>query len=600
MLKYILICALLTSCALFEKKSSQSCQDKTQTKFVTKDWPKQSVYFLLVDRFANGDTSNDGFSKKSDPLAYHGGDLKGLIDELGHIKKTGAGTLLMTPIMDNRDRFFFGSWGFHGYWIIDHYRVDEHFGDRELFADFTKKRTEMGFRFLLDITLNHVDWDHPWTKSRPDWFHARGDIKNWDDPVELVEGRVTGLPDLDQDNPSVYRELLKFSKYWIDLSKADGLRLDAAKHIDHGFWKKYICDIKKHVINKRDFLFLAENLHGDPNQYKPYYEDGFNAFYDYPLYYTIVGVFTKNYSMFDLANRLQGMDRAFPDNVLWVTFLDNHDVPRFLNVNPDVSIADLNQALAFIFTTRGMPLVYYGTEEFMTGKTAEEGRMDLTFIKSEELDYLKKLTFIRASSPSLYSGIREDLIAKQDTYVFRQTSPEEESLVIFHRGKAETLHLPIEEDSLFRSPGKVCDRISEKCFKTGSSMMISLKGHDAIILTRKGVSSLHYRLKNALPPSHQITFTVTGTAKKGETFHVIGDDEFLGNWDASKSVPMKSVGIDRHEAHVSFPLHRALNYKFIKRKANGTFEWGEGWNWNHFVTGPTTVTQKWVPPKNKI
>ena len=115
--------------------------------------------------------------------------------------------------------------------------------------ELVKEAHERGMKVVLDTVLNHVSPDHEWTKdpSKKDWFHHNGGIHNWEDPWQLENGDVCGLPDLNQSNPEVYKYLLDNTLWWVKETGADGIRLDAIKHIDHQFWQKFCADIKNRV-----------------------------------------------------------------------------------------------------------------------------------------------------------------------------------------------------------------------------------------------------------------------------------------------------------------------------------------------------------------
>lgn len=563
----------------------------TQSKEVLNSWSKEIVYFLLVDRFYNGDKKNDFNVNKNKILHYHGGDLKGLTAKLKYINKLNISTLLFTPINDNRDKDFFGHWGLHGYWIIDHYKIDEHFGTNDDFKGFNSKRLKNGKKLLLDIVLNHVDWDHPWIKKHPEWFHTMESIKNWEDPKELVEGRVTGLPDLDQSNPEVYKKLLDYSKYWIDFSKADGFRLDAVKHIEHSFWKKYIFEINKYVLEKHyksNFLFLAEILHGDPKYYLPYIDDGFNAFYDYPLYYTVADVFARNKSLYMLPARLQSEEKIFPKNIILATFIDNHDMPRFLNLSKKVNYKDMEQALAFYMTIRGLPVIYYGTEGHLMGKTGELGRKSITFNRTPSYKFISKLNKIRRTSASLSHGQREELLVDHDKYVFRKISPVEESIVIITRSDDEiNFDLHIENNSLFSKVSTVTDQISKRKFKLNENRLhINAKAKDFIILTLKGYTPRYEFLQKNKASFIKFNIDIALSEKLNEEkLYIIGNHESLGNWNPQKALgPLSKISQKKYRAKLKIENGEVFEFKFIKIDRNNKVTWESRSNRYYYVT----------------
>ncbi len=207
---------------------------------VNLNWNKEVFYFTLLDRFRDGEPSNNLNVDKSNIMAYHGGDLKGITRKMDYFEQLGTTGLIFTPLLDNRDKDFFGHWALHGYWPINHLKLDEHWGDFKDLSAFNRAKATHHQSFLVDIVLNHVAWDHPWLKSKKSWFNTLGPIQDWSNQDQLERGQVTGLPDLNQDIPEVYDYLLEYTKFWIVKTQAQGIRLDAIKHITHRFWKKFL------------------------------------------------------------------------------------------------------------------------------------------------------------------------------------------------------------------------------------------------------------------------------------------------------------------------------------------------------------------------
>ncbi|HPZ09917.1 MAG TPA: alpha-amylase family glycosyl hydrolase, partial [Candidatus Eremiobacteraeota bacterium] len=217
------------------------------------DWRNESIYFILTDRFQDGDTTNNFDVNKKDLTKYHGGDLQGVIDKLDYIKDLGMSTVWITPTMANQD-LFIDSAGYHGYWPVDFFKMDKHLGDMDKFKELINKAHEKGMKIILDIPLNHVAWEHPWTgdPSKQSWLHHNGDVKDWNDPWQVENCSMYGLPDLAQENPEVSKHLTDMAKWWIDQTGIDGFRLDAIKHVPLSFWSQFAKDIHAHA--GQDFL----------------------------------------------------------------------------------------------------------------------------------------------------------------------------------------------------------------------------------------------------------------------------------------------------------------------------------------------------------
>jgi len=221
-------------------------------------WEDQIVYFVMIDRFANGDTSNDdmGFGEAgNDNSRYNGGDIQGLIDRLDYIKELGATAVWITPPVANQ---WWNPWvsygGYHGYWARDFKRIDEHFGDLELYREFVDKAHEKGLLVIQDIVPNHVgDYfrfidgqfelnadssptaapeQYPFslnnyeTDSEKNIYHWTPDISNFNDQLQKFTYQMSGLDDLNTENPEVIEALKDSYTFWIREAGIDGFRID--------------------------------------------------------------------------------------------------------------------------------------------------------------------------------------------------------------------------------------------------------------------------------------------------------------------------------------------------------------------------------------
>lgn len=340
----------------------------------------ESMYFVLVDRFQNGDPSNDGAIDLADPEAFHGGDLQGVYDRIGYLEALGVTTVWLSPVFRMRTEKLNGHGAFHGYWVSDFGEIEPRFGTSALLRKVSDELHRRGMKLLLDVVLNHVGYDTPLVASKPGWFHAAGDIEDWNDRTEVETHDVHGLPDLAQENPEVYEYLLATSKKWIDEIRPDGFRLDAVKHVPLTFWAKYNDAIRAHA--GPDFFLLGEDLDGDPRRLATTLRDGrFSSVFDFPLHFALIDVICK------------GAPRARLESVLWqdalydhperlVTLLDNHDLPRLASVceTPDA------RALAetTLLSMRGIPCLSYGTETQSKGLREPDNRADMKFVSQPQ------------------------------------------------------------------------------------------------------------------------------------------------------------------------------------------------------------------------
>lgn len=380
-----------------EATSEASTVEETTSEAIDLPYPdtrltkEDIIYFIMVDRFADGDTfGNLPDVDKDDLRAFQGGDLQGIIDKLDYIKSTGATAIWLTPIMEN------GPNGYHGYWIYDFYKVDPHFGDLETFKSLVDKAHEMDLKVVLDYIVNHTGYDAPWLDDpdKADWFNPNRTISNWKDKEEVELGWLAGLPDLDQSNPEVSSYFIENALWWIEETGIDGFRLDTMRHVSKTFWEDFSQAIKSEFP---DFFLLGEVWDENAKTLESYHQSGIDSLTNYSMFNGIENAFTTQANMFSLVNALD-KEKAFTHPELNAIFIDNHDNSRFASNNPRMSLEYTKQALTFLYSYPAIPVVYYGTELGMSGAYDPENRRFMaweTALNNEMLAYVKQLAEIR-------------------------------------------------------------------------------------------------------------------------------------------------------------------------------------------------------------
>ncbi|HPG38119.1 MAG TPA: alpha-amylase family glycosyl hydrolase [bacterium] len=421
-----------------------------------RDLNSEIIYFILIDRFCNGDPGNDYGNNPASHIpwkaelhndaalkTYQGGDLQGIINKLGYLDSLGVTTIWLSPVFDNSDADFVGWYPYHGYHPVDFYAVDEHFGDMKVLKELINRAHTRGIKIILDMICNHVAPDHPWVvdpvnwndQGYRNWFHphsgvdASTSIQDWQNQEQLENRELNGLPDLDQDNPQVYDFLLNVARFWIAETGCDGYRLDAVKHIPQSFWIKYCRDI--HNIAGSDFILLGEVFEGSTAYVARYRALGFNSLFDIPMYYTMNRVFAQGANINLLSEQLAVNDSSYHGLVL-STLLDNHDVARF-SYRAGTNAADkLIPGLVFMFTQSGMPMIYYGTEIPLPGAAPENEQTGAgqDYLNRLPMDWgkvytnntiaatIKKLTRLRRQSSALQNGLTWELYKDYGIYIF--------------------------------------------------------------------------------------------------------------------------------------------------------------------------------------
>jgi glycosidase len=333
---------------------------------------RDGLYFVLVDRYADAVPDPPGSVDKSDPQAWHGGDIRGVLEHLDDIEALGVGAVWLSPVSDTREEPH-GPWGaYHGYWIKRIDTLSARFGTPEDLRALSDALHRRGMRLYLDVVLNHVGPDTPLVHTNRDWFHGKGDITDWNDPVQLVTHDVHGLPDLAQEDPRVYAHLRDATAALIELARPDGLRVDAVRHLPPGF----LAELGEELEAKYPELeLLGEVFDGDVRRLaERARQDEIEAVFDFPLAFAMRDVYCDGAPL----GRTASLLRADYGGARPVTLLDNHDLPRIHSACHGEQ-ERVGQALAFLLTSRGTPSITYGTEIALEGAHEPDNRADMRF-----------------------------------------------------------------------------------------------------------------------------------------------------------------------------------------------------------------------------
>jgi len=474
------------------------------------DWRDQIIYFVMTDRFADGDPkNNDQGAGEYDPKrgeSFNGGDLKGVTQHLDYIRGLGATALWITPPVRNQwvDPML-GYTGYHGYWAQHFRQVDPHLGTLDDYRRLSHELHVRGMYLVQDIVVNHVGnyfeyvggWDPkdparfyvPNTKSRPTsaptqspfnlndprraadrraaiyhWTPAIVDIQS---PEQQFNYQMSGLDDLNTENPVVRRALRDSYGYWIREVGVDAYRVDTAFYVPPGFFEDFmhardwqvpgIAEAARRT-GRRDFFVFGEGFGIDvpgadvqARRIESYVRasDGtprMGGMLNFPLYGALVDVFARGRPSAELADRIERMMKVHSRPHWMPSFIDNHDVDRWLAGGSE---AALRQALLAIMTLPGIPVLYYGTEQ---GFTEQRGAMFAAGFASGGRDRFDtraplyrataEMTALRRAQPVLSRGVPRMLAGNASgpgALAWRMTHEGETALVVFNTADGEVL-----------------------------------------------------------------------------------------------------------------------------------------------------------------
>ena len=366
-----------------------------------------STYFVMTDRFANGDTSNDlggaadfrltsGYDE-SDPGFYHGGDLKGLTSKLQYIKDLGFTSIWITPPVGQKS-VQGGSAAYHGYWGLDFTTIDKHLGTDADFQSLVTTAHSMGLKVVVDIVVNHTADVIQYTPKNKAYIPAgQGAIKkpaflnslsNYHNlgpstftGTSLLTGDFYGLDDLYTEKPAVRQGWIDLWSGWIKKYKFDGFRIDTARHVEAGFWNTFLPSILKvaHSSGIPNFVVFGEIADTNPEDVAPFVtEQSFQSALDFPFQAALTRYASKPGGAEQLAELFNADDlyTTTTTNVYALrTFLGNHDMGRIGYSlqkiagwdGPDIVYRRDVLAQSLLMLLRGSPVLYYGDEKGMAG-----------------------------------------------------------------------------------------------------------------------------------------------------------------------------------------------------------------------------------------
>jgi neopullulanase len=448
--------------------------------------PDDVIYLIMVDRFANGDTTNDdpavsrGLFGRGNAHLYHGGDFQGIIDHLAYLKSLGITAIWITPIYDNTNEpnTLQKAGGqavsdYHGYGTTDYYGVEEHFGAMASLRKLVDEAHANGIKVIQDQVANHVGPYHPWVKDppKPTWFHGSAAMhidETWQiwslpDPHasaglkrRVLDGWFANvLPDMNQEDADVAKYEIQNALWWVGMAGFDGIRQDTLPYVPRTFWRSWSAALKAQYPKLRvvgevfnDDPAVPSFFQGGVRQFDGI-DSGIDSVFDFPNYFAMRDVFARGKPMDTLA-KVMAKDRLYAHPDVLVPFLGNHDVRRFMS-EPGANATQLDIAFTYLLTTRGTPEIYYGDEIGMRGGDDPDNRRDFPGGWPDDIEnafdpagrnveqrtifnYVQKLIALRKHLSPLRRGKFFDLAVTDNTWAFARTADEQCVIVAFNSG----------------------------------------------------------------------------------------------------------------------------------------------------------------------
>ncbi len=447
------------------------------------------IYLIMTDRFADGDVSNNNpagsplaANDRNNPRAFHGGDFRGIINNLPYLKELGVTALWLTPWYDNWnginncDKPWCPMTYYHGYHAIDYYEVEDRFGDLKTLRELIAKAHALGMKVIQDQVANHVGSQHPWALDSPleNWFH--GTLRNHErerfqnsvllsphaNPDEVrntLEGWFSDdMPDMNQDEAEVALYEIQNSLWWVGMTGIDGIRQDTIQYIPRTF----IRDLSNALHRQYPNIWMVGEVYETDAAQTAFFIGGhkgwdgidtkLDSVFDFSLWNASKLVFTGKLPVRKLRDQLK-YDALYPDPSRITNLANNHDTPRFMSLE-GATIEGAMMHVAFILSVRGIPQLYAGEEIAMEGKEDPDNRRDFpggfpgdkrsafsaasrTAAEQRMWQWTRDWIKLRRTHSALRGGRLTDLFYDEDVYAFARQDSHETVIIVINRAQGE-------------------------------------------------------------------------------------------------------------------------------------------------------------------
>ena len=450
----------------------------------------QVLYFMLVDRFKNGNTEID--HPVNDPeieerANYLGGDIEGITQKVNddYFSDLGVSMIWLSPITQNPLSGYVEFpaphrkySGYHGYWPVTLTTVDHRFGSSDDLHQLVRTTHDNEMNIILDFVSNHVHKENKIYQDHPEWAttldlpDGTKNIRIWDEQ-RLTTWFDTFLPSLDFEIPEVVDLMSDSAKFWIEEYQIDGFRHDATKHIPTPYWTTLTKKLRDQT--NKDFIFQIGETFGSRELIRSYVgTDKLDGQFDFNLYFDMRSIFAiQDEPLTKLASSLNESLKYYGHHSLMGNITGNHDLPRFITLasgalrfdeddkeagwNRDIQIEDtlgyyrLLQVTSFINTIPGIPVIYYGDEIGMPGAGDPDNRRMMKFDHlTDHEKWVKentsKIIKLRRRNLEFIYGDIVILHSDDESMVYARKYFNEMSIVAFNKSleaKEITIDLPL-------------------------------------------------------------------------------------------------------------------------------------------------------------
>lgn len=393
------------------------------------DWDEAVVYFMMTDRFFDGNESNNTASGTDtygdNPGLYHGGDFAGVTAKLDYLQDLGVNTIWLTPIVKNIAGVTVTDEGsedvpynaaYHGYWASDFTKLNPTMGTTEEFKTMISEAHKRGMRIMVDIVVNHAGYgtESTFADMLRDKSVSEGDIKSWQ----------SGLPDFATENADVRAKLVEWQTSWMRNYGVDYFRVDTVKHVDSTTWAA----LKNSTTEVNPSFKMIGEYYG-----AGYASNGstlgsgqMDADLDFDFNDQATSFVSGNIS--SVEKFLSARNSALNNAYMTGQFLSSHDEDGFKaslmngkQYTEDEATSAALVAATLQLTAKGIPVIYYGEEVGLSGLNNypyQTNRYDMDFSKATKdnvtYQHYKNLLSIRNAYTDVFARGSRTVVASSD------------------------------------------------------------------------------------------------------------------------------------------------------------------------------------------
>ncbi len=596
------------------------------------EFRQETIYFIVVDRFYDGDRENsEGPNpelydpEKKNWGLYWGGDLQGIIDKLDYLKNLGITALWLTPLFEQVEALFVEQAAIHGYWTKDFKRINPRFIGKDenpslnqtqntrntTFDRLIEALHQRNMKLILDIVCNHSNPDFSGKKGElyddgvkiadynqdlDRWYHHYGEVTDWEDEWQVQNCELAGLATFNENNID-YRTYIKSAiKQWLDRG-VDALRVDTVKHMPIWFWQEFTSDIRTY---KPDVFIFGEWIYSHPLEVRSveFANHSGMTMLDFGLCMAIrQALGTLDEKGFHLIQNILDEDCRYNGATELITFIDNHDMHRFQTLNSDPEA--LRMAIGLIMTSRGIPCVYYGTEQYLHNDTNADDKpygnndpYNRPMMEKWETDTaiyqdMRLLSGLRRLNPAVSMGSQWQKYLTPDVYCYVRRYRDSVLFVAMNRGEPVTLEAVQTE----LPDGTHTDILSQQKYQVQAGQLTDFQLNSKQIVVFSHVGE---RVKGQTIVRVQLNGV---QANSGDKIVAIGDCPELGNWDITQAYRLEYINPNTWFGEIPFneSAGKLIHYKYailregesplreniVSRRwviaSEGTVKWRDTW-----------------------